>query len=216
MKRIISLVLIALTAFTAVALSACQKNEQKSSDSAVVDPVAAASIPDDLEPYSLNAEGKPSSYFKNDKNENGQITRHYTYDALGVLQGSTGFEYDENGYPSQDILYDAEGNVTSRVLYEYNAAGLLTKQTNVNANGEVTAVVEFTYDKEGRTLSMEKSDGKGNVTSKQTNEYDEEGNLTTFTQYKNGAVEYSITYVYNDDGSVVEYKYDGEGNLINN
>lgn len=211
MKRIISLVLIALTAFTAVALSACQKNEQKSSD-----PVAAASIPDDLEPYSLNAEGKPSGYFKNEKNESGQVTRHYTYDALGKLQGSTGFEYDKNGYPSQDILYDADGNVTSRVLYEYNETGLQTKQTNVNASGEVTAVVEYTYDAEGRALSMEKSDGKGNVTSKQTSEYDEAGNLSVFTQYKDGAVEYSITYIYNDDGSVTEYKYDGDGNLISN
>ena len=61
---------------------------------------------------------------------------------------------------------------------------------------------------------MEKSDGKGNVTSKQTSEYDDAGNLSVFTQYKDGAVEYSITYIYNDDGSVTEYKYDGDGNLI--
>ena len=43
---------------------------------------------------------------------------------------------------------------------------------------------------------------------------DDDGELVRHTVYKGDAIEYYITYVKDSDGKYVEYKYDGDGNLI--
>ncbi len=218
MKRIISLLLILLTAVFVLSLTGCG-NDDKSGDPAQskTSVTSSVSIPDDLTPYGTNADGNPTGYFKNEYDSSKRLTRNYTYDSLGRLQGSTGYEYDENGNEKRNIMYDANGEVLSQELFERTADGTITKDTKIDKSGTVVSVIEYTYTSFGRPLTIARYDGSGKYTGGQEYKYDENENLSQFTQYKGeNLVEFTVTYVTNDDGSVTEYKYDGDGNLINN
>ncbi len=212
MKRILSIALAALVVLSALALSACQK-QGDTAETTIFDTV---SIPEDLTPYSVNADGRPTSYYKNEYDGENRLTRNYTYDALGRLTGSTGYEYDANGYESRDIMYDAEGAVTSQIVYERNEKGDETKRTELDASGAVVSVIEYQYNGNGDLTEINELDGSGNSIKRQVYDYDEAGELAIYTLYKGDAVEYTVTYVTSDDGTVTEYKYDGNGNLLSN
>lgn len=209
MKRFLTLLLIAVLALSAAALTACSKGD--TAETTVFDTV---SIPDDLTPYNVNAEGRATGYYKNEYDAENRLTRSYTYDALGVLQGSTGYEYDENGNISRDIIYNAEDKILSQTIYKKTADDRILTLTELDATGAVKRVVEHTYTESGLEAEVIESDGSGNTTRRQVFEYDENDDLSTYTLYNGENVEYTITYVTAEDGTVTEYKYDGDGNLI--
>ncbi|MBQ3264541.1 MAG: hypothetical protein IJH07_02060 [Ruminococcus sp.] len=156
MKHIIALLLVLLLMFSAIALTGCKKDESTEA------PTAASSIPDDLTPIGQNGDGSVTGYSKFEKNEEGQITRDYTYDSLGNLQGSIGHEYDENGFIIKDIRYNAQGDITSQVQYERNEDGLETKRTELDAQGNITFVIVTELGDDGNTYRT-KYDADGNV-----------------------------------------------------
>ena len=209
MKRIISLLLTLMIAFTAAALTACGDKEGG-------DAQPVASVADDLTPNGYNAEGNPTGFSKSEYDENDRLIRNYTYDSLGNLQGSIGHEYDENGEISKDIMYDSDGKITSQVAYEKNADGFITKRTNMDAQGTVTAVTDTEYDDAGNQISVYKYDGSNTLLRYQIFEY-EDGDLVKLTLYNaDDTVDSYITYETTDDGAIIENKYDGDGKLISN
>lgn len=215
MKRIPALLLTGLLAVSVCFLTACQKNEDGGVSAAGETTAAAVSVPDDLTPYSVNADGSATSYLKTDLDDDGRVIRSYTYDSLGQLCGSTGFEYDENGNVVKEIMYNEEDAITAQTLYEKTPEDLVTKRTDLNSKGEVTAVSVYEYTDAGFESATYKYDGDDNLLSYRLYEYDEEDNLVQMTVYgAGGEVESTTIYTDNDDGTFTESKYDGDGNLI--
>ncbi|MBQ9680225.1 MAG: hypothetical protein IJV48_06045 [Ruminococcus sp.] len=210
MKRTVSLLLVIILAVSVLSLSACQKKPE--ADTATE---AVSSVSDDLTPFSVNEDGSPTSYYKNEYDDENRVIRNYTYDATGKPVSSIGYEYDENGNSIKDIMYNANGEVTGQTLYEKTAEGLVTKRTDLNSKGETTSVITTEYTDFGAESAVYKYDGSDNLLSWRSYEYDDEDQLIKMTVYDaNGEVESYITYTDNDDGTFTEQKYDGDGNLI--
>ena len=159
MKRIISLLLVLLFVLSAAVLTGCKKDETKETEAPTV---SASSIPEDLTPIGQNSDGSVTGYSKYEKDDEGRVTRDYTYDALGDLQGSIGHEYDENGFVVKDIRYNADGEITSQVEYERNEDGLETRRTEMDAQGNVTSIITTEYGDDGETYRT-KYDADWNV-----------------------------------------------------
>ena len=146
MKRIIALLLVLLFILSAAVLTGCKKKDADEEPT-----VSASSIPEGLTPIGQNSDGSISGYSSYDKDENGRVTRDYTYDSLGNLQGSIAHEYDENDFVVKDIRYDAQGNITSQTAYERNEDGLETMRTEMDAQGNVTGYITTEYGDDGET-----------------------------------------------------------------
>ncbi len=204
MKQIISLLAIAALCIGVISLTACGKKTS--------DPVKTAqeSVAPDLKPFSVNSDGSTTSYYKNDTDASGRITRHYTYDALGELAGSVGYEYDENGNISKEIMYSAKGEITAQTLYEKTKDDWTTKRTDIDSNGETVAVTTTEYTDFGAEKAVYKYDGSDTLLSYTIYEYDGE-TLSKVTVYNgNGTVESYTTY--DQDGKA--QKFDADDNPI--
>lgn len=168
MKRLISLFLIMMMAIGVLSLTACKKTDntavETSSGSAekVSETENANQVPEGAVPIATTAEGNATGYTKLDKDEDDRVTRDYTYDSLGKLQGSIGYEYDDNGYVVKEIRYDADGNVSSQVLLERDENGFETKRTETDAQGSVKKVIVTEYNEDGSTTRT-RYDADGNV-----------------------------------------------------
>lgn len=211
MKKSVALLLAVMLLISVFSLTSCQLFGGKKSEAAATE---AAKIPEGLTPYSLNADGTPSSYYKNEYDDQNRLTRNYVYDLNAKLLTSTGYEYDQYGNEIRTIMYDADGEITSQIAWEKTKDGLVTKRSDINKDGEVTRVITTDYTDDGKEAEITEYDGSDKVVKKQTFEYDDDGELVRHTVYKGDAIEYYITYVKDSDGKYVEYKYDGDGNLI--
>ena len=215
MKRMIALLLCGMLAVSAISLTACKKSSESGTAEGGATEVVVASVPDDLVPFSVNADGSATSYYKNDVDDDGRVIRNYTYDSLGQLVSSIGYEYDENGNVSKDIMYNADGEITGQTLYEKTADDLVTKRTDLNSKGEVTSVTTTEYTDFGAESAVYKYDGEDNLLGYREYEYDDLDNLVKLTVYgAGGAVESTFIYTDNGDGTFTEQKYDGDGNLV--
>lgn len=162
MKQLISLLLILMLAVGVLTLTACKNTETKTADQPVSAVETVRVIPDDLTPIGTNEDGSATGYTKLDKDEKGRVTRDYTYDSLGELKGSIGYEYDDNDYVVKEIRYDVEGNITSQVAFERDEDGLETKRTDMDAQGNVKTIIVTEYYEDGST-ERTKYDADGNV-----------------------------------------------------
>ena len=206
MKRITSLLLIAALCVGVIYLTACDKNKN------TADPAKTAqeSIASDLEPFSVGSDGKATGYFKNDTDANGNITRHYIYNALGEIVGSVGYEYDENGNVIKEIVYSAKGEITGQTLYEKTKDDRTTKRTDLDSDGQTVAVTTTEYTDFGAEKAVYKYDGSDTLLTYTIYEYDGE-TVSKVTVYNgNGTVENYTTF--DKDGKA--HKFDADDNPI--
>lgn len=164
MKRLTSVLLIMILALGVISLTACKKAENTSAEkpASAAETVSATPVPEGAVPIATTAEGNATGYTKLEKDEDGHVTRDYTYDALGKLQGSVGYEYDENGFSVKEIRYGADGSVASQVLIERNEDGFETQRTETDADGNVRMYVVTEYNEDGSTTRT-KYDADWNV-----------------------------------------------------
>lgn len=162
MKRLISLLMILMLAVGVISLTACKNTETKTDEQPATTVETVRVIPEDLTPIGTNEDGSATGYTKLDKDEKGRVTRDYTYDSLGELKGSIGYEYDDNDFVVKEIRYDVDGNITSEVLFERNEDGLETQRTEMDAQGNVKTITVTEYYEDG-TTERTKYDAEGNV-----------------------------------------------------
>lgn len=167
MKRLTSLLLILIMAISVVSLTACKKSDTPAEKPASAAETVSATeaeiqVPEGAVPIATTAEGNATGYTKLDKDEDGHVTRDYTYDALGKLQGSVGYEYDENGFSVKEIRYGSDGSVAAQVLIERNEDGFETQRTEMDADGNVKMYVVTEYSEDGATFRT-KYDADWNV-----------------------------------------------------
>ncbi|WP_407383627.1 hypothetical protein [Ruminococcus sp.] len=215
MKKLISLLLIAVLASCALALTACQSNEKSAATEAATVDEAPVSIPDGVTPISIDAEGNASGYSKEERDENGRVTRRYTYDSMGKFVSSIGYEFDKSGFASKEIHYAEDGSIESQSLFERNEEGLITKRTELDGSGKTVGITVKEYNDHGFETVIYEYDGDNKLLNYKKYEYNSDDEMTKMTLYKaDDTVEYSITYDNAEDGSVIEKKYDADGNLI--
>ncbi|NET90612.1 MAG: RHS repeat protein, partial [Kamptonema sp. SIO1D9] len=141
----------------------------------------------------------------------------YEYDREGDLVGvidrsgnRTGFEYDEERKHYLTEIIDPLGR--SGVRSEYDEEGRLKRIIDVNGNP-----IELTYDTDNSTQTVK--DTYGNDTFYV---YDSFGNViqqidpsgaVTILKYEDPSNPLLVTQIIDDNGNVVDYTYDSEGNL---
>jgi YD repeat-containing protein len=184
------------------------------------------------------------------------LTNDYTYDKDGniikvILEDFEGFisvvkyQYDKYGNKIKETIkennhnftikeYDSKGNIIKIIIdgshyqdypyienYEYDKNGNLLKKTTSNETYEI-----YEYDKNGNIIKQEtkKIDGSISIIV-----YDKNGNiLEEKTQDKYNVYDTITTYIYDNDGYLIEkrfrnwnnkvssdtYEYDENGNLL--
>lgn len=210
MKRIISLFLIIALSLAVISLTACGKKAEQND----IVKQAQESVSSDLTPFSVNSDGSATSYYKNDTDAEGRVTRHYTYNALGELDGSTGYEYDKNGNVIKEIMYNDKGEAVGQVLYEKTEDDRVTKRTDINSKGETTAVTTTEYTDFDKEKAVYKYDGSDNLLRYTIYDYDGE-TLTKTTIYNgNGTIDYYTVYEKDDKGKMTAKRFDADDNPI--
>ena len=112
-KRITSILLaLILVLSTAVVFVGCKKD----------------GIPDDLIPYNVDANGNPTSYYKNEYDKDGNLIKEQTYNSEGELISYNTNEFDDRGNKTVSVFYDKDGKVAGETQVEYNDQNLPTKQ----------------------------------------------------------------------------------------
>ena len=166
MKRIISLLLAIMLILSVAAMVGCNKGSKKTDTGSVSKPSSAssaqsaASVPEGAVPIATTPDGKATGYTKIDKDENGKVTRDYTYDSLGKLQGSVGYEYDDKGNVAKEIHYNADGTVAGQIAFERNEDGLEIRRITMDAQGNVKSSVVTSYNEDGSSTRT-KYDAEG-------------------------------------------------------
>ena len=84
MKRVFALVLAAMMILTAMALTGCGDKDKKENASVEAPEGAVANT---------NSDGVTTSFYKNEYDDKGNLTRNYDYNSKGELLGSTAYEY---------------------------------------------------------------------------------------------------------------------------
>ena len=169
---------------------------------------------------SINTDGAgnvtDSTAFEAEYNENGNVIRmsHTYMDGNGNVTGSIvyEYEYDENGneIKMSYIDMDADGNVSSSGLceseYDENGNEIKETYTYLDADGNVTASHwnEYEYnDTNNQTTKTSYLVGDGTRIKQEECVYDSAGNSIKETMFLDGK-EYNV----------VEYEYDGHGNML--
>ena len=151
MKRIISILLAVMLILSVAAMTGCNKKSEKKNDTNTAsNALSAAKVPEGAEPIATTAEGNATGYHKFDKDEKGRVVRFYTYDSLGTLQVSIGYEYGENDVVTKELHYNADGTLSTQTTFERDKDGKETKRTVTDPKGNViyTIVTETGEDGE--------------------------------------------------------------------
>ncbi len=207
MKRVIALILTAMMLLTAVLLTGCGDDKNKTQAAAVEAPEGAIA--------NTNPSGVVTSFYKNEYSDDGKLLRYYDYNSKGELLGSTAYEYDQYGNDIKTILYGRDNEIQAQIKYEKTPEGMITKRTDIDANGVITQIVTIEYTDFNAEKTISNYNGDGTLKSYKENEYDSNQNLTKTTNYDaDGNVKHYTTYVTDEKGVTTKYKYDAEGNLI--
>ena len=89
------------------------------------------------------------------------------YDAYGVLQGNTEYEYDKNGILTKETsVYDNE-----KTEYEYDKNGKITLEVYYDEDGSLDSKEEYKYDEFGNELLCTRYEADGSVAEKRESKY---------------------------------------------
>ncbi|MBP5331419.1 MAG: tetratricopeptide repeat protein [Lachnospiraceae bacterium] len=164
-----------------------------------------------------NPDGTENSHVDLSHDENMDVNYWWsnTDGAVGKLE-----HIKENGRTVQARHYDLNGEINFYEEYFYDENGRLSYRLTYDAaNGNrLTRKEESFYDDAGREIKMNfyyaDETGELKLQSYQTREYDEYGNLTKYSGYSSdGRLEWYDLYETDEEGSRVEYKYNGNGEL---
>ena len=167
----------------------------------------------------------------------------YTYDNRGNKVGKKfhnpydrrlGYEstytYNDKGNPIEEKSSYPEGNLS--VKYTYDGNDNLIEKRQYNSNGRLDWRSTYQYDDKGNLMQYNYYDPVGDLPAKKTYTYDDRGRKIGVKAYNDdGSLSYASTFTYDDRGnqtgvkhydsdgslesvSVLEYKYDSEGNWI--
>jgi len=164
--------------------------------------------------------------FVNDDGSLG-VSHIYGFDGSGFLvldtetgpDGSVtqvvGYENDIYGNPTSQILKDHEGNIYEvRHEYEYDADGNITMDT-LYRGGELNGWTENEYDQDGNLITEKDIAPDGSVRSWIAYDYLDDGSVNSRTNYKaDGTIFQIIMYGYDQNGLVIETKYDSTGEIV--
>lgn len=208
-KRITAVILAVLLILSVSAfLSAC--GNQTSESGAPKEDVK------NLQVYGYDDQGNPTSYYKNQYDDAGNLVMNSNYNSKGELLGSTKYEYNSKGQETKFVVYDAFGKVQSQGQKEYDSKDRLIQYTDIDKDGNVKSIIKREYDdKTGKETRVLNYDSEGNLVTYEEYEYDAEGNNTKLTKYDSkGKVKYYIEYTKDENGKEISTRYDAEGNVI--
>lgn len=148
-----------------------------------------------------------SSYTVYDSNWN--TLSNDTYDAEGNLTSRTEYDRDENGLALQYRNY-TEGNVLCNYeVYSYNSSNQLIKTEYYDGSGYLMQTETSEYNDLGRVIRNTWYDASGNVSHWTEITYREDGQEDTETTYSSdGSVSSRMTYIYDENGFLVDIEWD--------
>lgn len=139
--------------------------------------------------------------------------------------------YDSTGNLIRRQSYDA-GRLQYKGMIAYDERGLMTKEAGYDGAGNLMQIFVYDHDKDGHRTEYKQLDPTGKVLNHQKSVYNSKGQrIKVFTQimsmndkpYMSAAFSYNKTGLpvrfemyspYGDLGSVYQYEYDANGNLI--
>lgn len=163
----------------------------------------------------------------------GKVTAEFKYDSKGNLDKE--IHYDKNGNVTSDINYYDDGRIYYQEDYSYDDEGNKKSHTHTVVNGGGTPNYTEYFDKSGNVtnadfyrigsgelLYSEKYIYNEDGEKQYTENYDKDGKLEYIKLTKNGKYEApktgepNSTIIVRDfyNKKMVEYRYDGNGNLI--
>lgn len=195
--------------------------------------------------YSYDAQGRRVEYRKEEawqdertgkKSMRTFFRQHFTYDSRGNKKLESGFDglsnyrviynYLPNGRLVDITKYNSDNSVAERWMYSYDGD---TQFIHITPKSGEPYSVEKRFDKQGRLL-MDKQIAQGAIEKRRLEfTYDGQGRVATESEYFGGQHRFTLRYVYNSKGQLVEimqrkpnsgelqnnaYAYDREGNLI--
>ena len=210
MKKSLILILAVLTLTSVLFLTACSQDGGDGT-------ATADSAVDGMTPYSVDAEGNATSYYKNEYDDENRLIRKNIYDVEGTLTEYTTYSYDENGNENKEVTCSADDTILSQIVWERLPDGRPTKEIILEGEDLIKSTIKTEYTEAGKEAAIYEYGDKNQLIRYQIFEYNEEDELTRHTTYnEKDEVESYITYVKNDDGTFTEYTYDSEGHLISN
>jgi RHS repeat-associated protein len=141
----------------------------------------------------------------------GAQTRTFTYNSLSRLtssanpeSGTVSYQYDPNGNLIQKSQ-TRSGSVTVITAYSYDALNRMTQRSYSGESGYATPTVTYTYDNvtnaKGRLTKVSSS-----VSTNEFTAFDVLGRVISHKQ-STGGTDYTMSYVYNLSGALVEETY---------
>ncbi|MDO4173680.1 MAG: RHS repeat domain-containing protein [Eubacteriales bacterium] len=136
--------------------------------------------------------------------QDGNMTRRTYYAGDDTQQYQETFSYDEKGFPTKETY--TSDSMSYWYDIETDENGEETKRTLMDESDEPTITVTFDYNASGLLIKTTTYEDASMETMQgwTENDYDADGNLTRQTSYDDAA----------QVDTVWEYRYDGNGNLI--
>ncbi|TDX58983.1 hypothetical protein [Orenia marismortui] len=140
------------------------------------------------------------------------------------------YKYNNQDKVIEEIVLNKSGDIIWRRIYDYDDEGRKILNKNIDKDGEEFKVEKWKYNDAGKEiyyLKIVKGEKEEEITREF--EYDKNGNEIAAKEYKNGELEYSNKYFFNEEGNRIkgicrnqnnkikwlrEYQYDKNNNLI--
>lgn len=161
----------------------------------------------------LNGELDIESWTRWEYDENGKVTKGYTYSSRDEIDDDAAISWVEYEYDASGNLIKETPSDAWTVEYEYDASGNLTRRATIFGWSE------YEYDTSGKLIRETSGDEDGTHFWTEY-EYDASGNLTIELTAANGLTEYeydtsgNLTKIMSGIGEWIEYEYDESGNSV--
>ncbi|BDX38340.1 hypothetical protein CYCD_16950 [Tenuifilaceae bacterium CYCD] len=176
-------------------------------------------------------------FLKSGKDMDLSFKQTFSYDSKGNKKSELGFDgkttyrivysYFDDGKQKEIVKYNASNTVEERWVFENK--GNTTNVTIYKPEGKVDKKIVRKYDNRSNLLDETNYSGADKELGRTTFEFGSDGLMKAKCEYYGGSLRASYSYVYDDNGQLIEvyqtnpngdkmlysaYKYDGKGNML--